>query len=165
MDAIYQSFVLTLYLVMGFFLVMIVLIIIIALKAKSAGVPITHLSPIKSTNCLGPLLHLLPTGTASLPLQFRLQRLLWHINQSSTLTSETLSAIQSHVFTGNYLLHAPTWILGCYRSFPPENREQFTCLDKITKIINDFPNESTTLINNSAENMTFARIIGVNMRA
>ena len=34
----FQSFVLTLYLVMGFFLVMIVLIIIIALKAKSAGV-------------------------------------------------------------------------------------------------------------------------------
>lgn len=36
---------------------------------------------------------------------------------------------------------------------------------KITNNINDFPNESTALISISAEDMTFARIIGLNMSA
>ena len=36
---------------------------------------------------------------------------------------------------------------------------------KITNNINDFPNESTALISISAEDITFARIIGLNMSA
>ena len=36
---------------------------------------------------------------------------------------------------------------------------------KITNNINDFPNESTALISISAEDMTFSRIIGLNMSA
>jgi hypothetical protein len=36
---------------------------------------------------------------------------------------------------------------------------------KITNNINDFPNDSKSLISISAEDMTFARIIGLNMSA